>query len=123
MGHTFGLPHLSGPYSFVCDNPCDVMSADRYPCNAHNQYDDTHGCVGQQTIGRHKAMLGWLAKLDWFRRGGEASERQWRDVLGVMKAQSSGLDVAYLRQMAGELRVEDLLVRALEEPEQDTPFA
>jgi len=64
-----------------------------------------------------------LAKLDWFRRGGEVSERQWRDVLGVMKAQSSGLDVAYLRQMAGELRVEDLLARALEEPEQDTPFA
>jgi len=65
MGHTFGLPHLSGPYSFVCDNPCDVMSADSYPCNAHNQYDDTYGCAGQQTIGRHKAMLGWLACADW----------------------------------------------------------
>lgn len=56
-----------------------------------------------------------LAKLDWFRRGGEVSERQWRDVLGVMKAQSPALDVAYLRQWAGSLGVGDLLERTLDE--------
>lgn len=64
MGHTFGLPHSSGPYGYTYDNPYDVMSADRYPCYVHNQYDDTYGCVGQQTIGHHKAMLGWLAGDD-----------------------------------------------------------
>jgi hypothetical protein len=55
-----------------------------------------------------------LAKLDWFRQGGEVSERQWRDVVGVMKAQPA-LDEAYLRQWAGVLGVGDLLGRALAE--------
>ena len=60
-----------------------------------------------------------LAKLEWFRRGGEASERQWRDVLGVIKAQWPELDEAYLRDWAGSLGVEDLLERALVEATRD----
>lgn len=54
-----------------------------------------------------------LAKLEWFRMGGESSERQWRDVLGVLKVQAGTLDLDYLRSTAIELNVEDLLERAL----------
>jgi hypothetical protein len=54
-----------------------------------------------------------LAKLEWYRMGGEVSERQWRDVLGVLKVQAGRLDLDYLRRMAQELKVEDLLDRAL----------
>jgi hypothetical protein len=54
-----------------------------------------------------------LAKLEWFRMGGESSERQWRDVLGVLKVQAGTLDLEYLRNTAMELHVEDLLERAL----------
>ncbi len=54
-----------------------------------------------------------LAKLEWYRMGGEVSERQWRDVLGVMKVQAGALDLDYLHHMARELQVEDLLERAL----------
>jgi hypothetical protein len=54
-----------------------------------------------------------LAKLEWFRKGGEVSERQWRDVLGILKAQQQTLDLAYVRRWAGELGVVDLLDRAL----------
>jgi len=56
-----------------------------------------------------------LAKLDWFRLGGEVSERQWRDVLGVLKTQLSDLDIDYLNEWAKRLRVADLMNRAIEE--------
>jgi hypothetical protein len=54
-----------------------------------------------------------LTKLEWFRMGGEVSERQWRDVLGVLKTQGERLDLAYLRKWASQLNVSDLLEQAL----------
>jgi hypothetical protein len=55
-----------------------------------------------------------LAKLEWFRKGGETSQRQWGDVTGVLRA-ARELDHAYLKQGAHELGVLDLLSRAMEE--------
>ena len=54
-----------------------------------------------------------LSKLEWFRGGGEVSENQWKDVVGILRVQADSLDLNYLKQWAGELRVEDLLERAL----------
>lgn len=56
-----------------------------------------------------------LHKLDWYRRGQGISDRQWRDVIGVMEVQGRRLDVGYLRRWAAHLRVADLLERALTE--------
>jgi hypothetical protein len=53
-----------------------------------------------------------LFKLRWFRLGGETSDRQWGDVLGVMKTQREQLDAAYLDKWATEIGVKDLLDRA-----------
>ncbi len=58
-----------------------------------------------------------LSKLEWYRLGGEVSERQWRDVLGVLQVRLGDLDLDYLRKWAGELNVCDLLERALKEAE------
>jgi hypothetical protein len=56
-----------------------------------------------------------LAKLDWYRRGNEVSDRQWQDVQCVIRVQAEALDQAYLRKWAGELKVADLLSRAFDE--------
>ena len=56
-----------------------------------------------------------LAKLDWYRQGGEVSDRQWRDVLGVLKVQGDALDRAYLREWAGRLALTELLRRACDD--------
>ena len=56
-----------------------------------------------------------LAKLEWYRMGGEVSDRQWRDVVGVIKVQGERLDCGYLKRMADPLGVADLLERVLSE--------
>ena len=55
-----------------------------------------------------------LAKLEWFQAGGRVSERQWSDVIGVIRL-CADLDVAYLRKWAQELGVPQLLEGALAE--------
>jgi hypothetical protein len=56
-----------------------------------------------------------LAKLRWYRRGGEVSARQLTDVSGILKIQGERLDFAYLREWADKLGVRDLLERAVDE--------
>jgi hypothetical protein len=56
-----------------------------------------------------------LNKLEWYKMGGEVSDRQWNDILGVLKVQGTSLDLAYLRQWAATLGVTSLLDRALED--------
>jgi hypothetical protein len=48
-----------------------------------------------------------LEKLVWYRRGGQTSDRQWSDVLGIVTSRS--LDWKYLRSWATSLGVADLL--------------
>lgn len=54
-------------------------------------------------------------KLEWFRMGGNVSDRQWQDILGIMKVQGDLLDMNYLRYWTAELELSDLLEQALGE--------
>jgi hypothetical protein len=54
MGHGFGLPHSSGPYTATYDSDWDVMSGGGICTPA----DATYGCLGVHTISYHKNLLG-----------------------------------------------------------------
>jgi len=54
-----------------------------------------------------------LAKLEWFRMGGSLSDKQWGDITGVMKIQKGALDLGYLREVAMEMKLADLLDSAM----------
>lgn len=56
-----------------------------------------------------------LAKLHWFRLGGEVSEVQWRDIQGIVRGCANTLDSGYLQQGAAKVGVRDLLDKALNE--------
>lgn len=53
-----------------------------------------------------------LHKLLWYRQGGCVSERQWIDVLNVLKVQAGRLEEDYMDQWAGDLELTDLLAKA-----------
>jgi hypothetical protein len=56
-----------------------------------------------------------LQKLDWYQKGGGISDRQWADVIGVIKVQGPALDLRYVREWAPRLGIGGLLERALAE--------
>lgn len=53
-----------------------------------------------------------LHKLIWYKLGNEISERQWSDILGVLRVQDERLDAEYLDRWAPLLDVSALLARA-----------
>jgi hypothetical protein len=56
-----------------------------------------------------------LLKMLWYRDSNCTSERQWADVIGVLKVQAGKLDLQYLKKWAGILGVSELLEKALSE--------
>lgn len=56
-----------------------------------------------------------VAKLEWFRMGHETSDRQWNDILGVLRLNTPTLDFALMQHHAMGLGVLDLLTKALQE--------
>ena len=53
-----------------------------------------------------------LRKLLWYRAGGSVYDRQWRDVVQVLRQSRAVLDPAYLDEWAGRLELVGLLARA-----------
>ncbi len=102
-------------------------------------YDDKEyeaWCRGdRETIARLTVLMSWArpswiarsfcsarasatpaaCTLEWFRLGNEVSERQWKDVLGVIRVQGDVLDRGYVQRRAAALRLSDVLDRAFAE--------
>jgi len=111
-GRSFSVIHLKGAFKF----DFFPVSADAF---AQSQLDRKRFIVSaipgleslEFAIASPEDTV--LAKLVWFRKGGEVSDRQWHDILGILKVQSSRLDLDYVRAWAERLGVFDLLERAL----------
>lgn len=56
-----------------------------------------------------------LRKLRWFQLGGEVSDRQWNDVLGILTVQAATIDLTDVVRTATQLGLGDLAVRAIAE--------
>lgn len=56
-----------------------------------------------------------LTKLEWYEKGGRVSDRQWRDIVGIIKLQKGALDHEHLARWSRELGVSELLRRACED--------
>ena len=55
-----------------------------------------------------------LRKLDWYLKGGSASDRQWRDVVGILRTTRT-IDTGSLLEVAREIGLEGLLTDALDQ--------
>ena len=56
-----------------------------------------------------------ISKLQWFDQGNRVSERQWLDIIGVIKVQGKNLDFEYLEKWSKKLGIFNLLEKALNE--------
>ncbi|MBG0748160.1 MAG: hypothetical protein I4E98_16460 [Planktothrix agardhii KL2] len=56
-----------------------------------------------------------LQKLSWYKLSATESQKQWRDVLGVLKVQGERLDFNYLNQWTEILKLQPLLESALQQ--------
>ena len=113
-GRSFNLIHFASSYKF-----------DIFPVSDDPYYQTQLGRSQAKTIVLEEGLTipsfvataedTILSKLVWYRMGGEQSDQQWNDLRGVRAVQGSSLDLAYLRQWAAHLGVQDLLERLLGE--------
>lgn len=106
-GTSFNAVHFASAIKvdfFVAGD--DPFEAERL---AKRQKVETPGGVLHLDTAEHTL----LRKLEWYRRGGETSERQWRDVQAIARIQGTRLDRDRLRLWAERLGVIDLLERVL----------
>ncbi|GIV17339.1 MAG: hypothetical protein KatS3mg022_2774 [Armatimonadota bacterium] len=93
----------------------DIFVARNHPLDkavlarARRQVLHTEPEVSASLISPEDAIV---AKLLWYRQGREVSDRQWRDVVGMLRVLGNSMDRTYLKQFAQQMGVSDLLQKA-----------
>ena len=112
--NSFNVIHIATMYKvdvfLIKDHPSDQTSRDRtvpgYISGSRTRMFEF--ASPEDTI---------LNKLKWYRMGHGVFDRQWIDLVNVMKVQGVALDRAYLNKWASEMNVADLLAKAWEQVE------
>jgi hypothetical protein len=109
---SFNIVHLETMFKIdifvVSDEPYDKQAMAR-----RLRKDLTADGANQADLSSPEDII--LRKLLWYQSGGKISDRQWDDVLGVMRVQGEQLDAAYLELWAKRLSIFDLLQKAFQE--------
>lgn len=115
-GTSFNVIHLETMFKVdlfvVGDDPLARSEMERRESHRIGEEQERHAFVAsaEDTV---------LQKLVWYRLGSRVSDRQWRDLIGVLRVQGARLDRAYLQRWADELDLRDLLDEALAEAGQE----
>jgi hypothetical protein len=113
-GRSFNLIHYASAYKFDVFPPRqDEYSRQEF---ARRKFTEIRS-LGPEPIECAVATAEdtVLRKLEWYRAGGETSERQWNDLRGVLKVSGAQLDREYMYEWARYLKIDDLLDRLLAE--------
>jgi hypothetical protein len=106
---------LAAGTSFTLIHRTTYLKVDLFPCdNAFNRSALDRAVTIEIPGARESLHVSsvediLLAKLRWYRLGGETSEVQRRDVRQLVALNRETLDVGYLRRWASVLGVDDLL--------------
>jgi hypothetical protein len=114
---SFNVVHLATMFKADVFVPgCDSWTLEELKRGRTEQFDVESRAVSIRFASPEDTLLH---KLVWYKLGNEVSERQWRDVLGIMKVQGSQLDSSYLDFWADAIDVVTLLNRARREVSND----
>lgn len=105
----FNLIHLRSAYKV--DIFCSHAQAFQQSVLARRRRDSLVSGEDELTLDVASPEDLVLHKLVWFRKGNETSERQWLDILTVLKLQAEAIDAAYIAEWAATLNVLDLWER------------
>ncbi len=105
--------------SFNLIHRTTYLKVDLFPCDSAFNRSALDRAVSIQIPGAKESLRVSslediiIAKLHWYRLGGETSEVQRRDVRQLVALNRDALDISYLRRWAGVLGVDDLLATTL----------
>ena len=105
----FNLIHLKSAFKFNIF--CSHAQAFQQSVLARRRRDSLVSGEDELTLDVASPEDLILHKLVWFRKGNETSERQWLDILTVLKLQAEAIDAAYIAECAATLNVLDLWER------------
>ncbi len=113
-GRSFNLIHLSSFFKFdVFPLQQDKLHRVQFARRAYESAAVFRASEIEFAVASAEDVI--LSKLAWYREGGNVSEQQWNDVLGVIAQRRGKLDLGYLRQWAPAADVAGLLDEALAE--------